>query len=209
MKRIILLIAVAVLAVSGYAQNANRSGFFAEASAGATMGNAPLKNYSVYTVDEGNKIVKYREKVYSGGFMPEVGLGYRWATSNNFAVDVKLKYQYLSDNSKIKLMPGIRYTSAELSKSSNVSLYVSANIGAQGGNDPADDVFRVGFAYELSVGFNITSKLYAGLIWSAGLGYKEYNYVGHIDGSFEDVNLNDLDNNYHYGLLGLTIGYRF
>ncbi len=209
MKRIILLIAVAVLAVSGYAQNANRSGFFAEASAGATMGNAPLKNYSVYTVDEGNKIVKYREKMYSGGFMPEVGLGYRWATSNNFAVDVKLKYQYLSDNSKIKLMPGIRYTSVELSKSSNVSLYASANIGAQGGNDPADDVFRVGFAYELSVGFNITSKLYAGLIWSAGLGYKEYNYIGHVDGSFEDVNLNDLDNNYHYGLLGLTIGYRF
>ena len=201
--------AVAFIATVGYAQNANRSGFFAEVAAGATMGNVPLKSYDVYMFYEGydKNIVKYREKVYSNGFMPEIGFGYRWATAKNLAVDVKLKYQYLSDNSKIKLMPGIRYTSSELSENSNISLYASANIGAQGGNDPADDVFRVGFAYELSVGLNITSKLYAGLIWSAGLGYKEYNYINNSDGGFYDINLSD--NNYHYGLLGLTIGYRF
>ncbi len=203
MKRIILLTVLAVLAVTGYAQNANRSGFFVEASAG--IFNYPYYSTKVNVTDNTlqNVFVTTKESTFSADF----GLGYRFTTSKYFALEIKAKCFDLANLDKsgflmFKLMPGIRYTTPELSSNSNISMYLALNVGAvlqlvEVGVEYVDLV-QPGVAYDVSVGFNFTTHFYTGFIWSAQL-----CSVEHLCTNVGSTGLT------HCGMLGLTLGYRF
>lgn len=209
MKRIILLTVLAVLAMTGYAQNANRSGFFVEASAG--IFNYPYYSTKVNVTDNTlqNVFVTTKESTFSADF----GLGYRFTTSKYFALEIKAKCFDLANLDKsgflmFKLMPGIRYTTPELSSNSNISMYLAVNVGAvfqlaEGYDYEANDgtnltAVKFGTAYDVSVGFNFTTHFYTGFIWSAQL-----CSVEHLSSNVFDIGLK------HCGMLGLTLGYRF
>lgn len=200
MKRIILLTVLAVLAMTGYAQNANRSGFFVEASAG--IFNYPYYSTKVNVTDNTlqNVFVTAKESTFSADF----GLGYRFTTSKYFALEIKAKYiirPYSDDYLMVKIMPGIRYTTPELSSNGNISMYLAVNAGAL-----LYDTDRFGVAYDLSVGFNITTRFYIGLVWSA-----QFCLVNYDDGDGDDyfIYIDELSSLKHCGMLGLTLGYRF
>lgn len=206
MKRIILLIVVAVLAMTGYAQNANRSGFFVEASAG--IFNYPYYSTKVNVTDNTlqDVFVTTKESTFSADF----GLGYRFTTSKYFALEIKAKCFDLANLDKsgflmFKLMPGIRYTTPELSSNSNISMYLALNVGAvlqlveyEDENHYWGDPVQPGAAYDVSVGFNFTTHFYTGFIWSAQL-----CSVDHLSSNVSDIGVK------HCGMLGLTLGYRF
>lgn len=205
MKRIILLTVLAVLAMTGYAQNANRSGFFVEASAG--IFNYPYYSTKVNVTDNTlqNVFVTTKESTFSADF----GLGYRFTTSKYFALEIKAKCFDLANLDKsgflmFKLMPGIRYTTPELSSNSNISMYLALNAGAVfqlAEKDFKDEMYGkcyFGVAYDVSVGFNFTTDFYTGFIWSAQLCSVERLCL--------NVGSTGLT---HCGMLGLTLGYRF
>lgn len=220
MKKYILVITLLfAVAMAGYSQNANRSGFFLEAGAGFPIGTPPLKGIEW----KNNTLMGY----YPGGTEINFGFGYRRASSRCFAWEVKAEASTVSSSFRHSLvlaaMPGIRYTTKELF--GNTSLYFGLNVGfayapmmsdmwngiyRDDENDlDLDDGNSLGAKLLLNVGVNITSSFYAGL-------YFDYNVMSDMIQGFSS------EDSYNYreyfspvqswgswGAVGLRLGYRF
>lgn len=223
MKKIFfLLIFLGVFLTDGYAQNANRSGFFMEAGTGFLIGNPPLQKL---------EWKDYTMKAYvPSGPDVNIALGYRRATSNVFAWEIKFEAsgdpKAMVTTSVLAVMPGIRYTTKEIF--GNSSLFFGANLGVAMGTDqsiydlysfhvnetfePDNRIFTsIGGKLSLTVGLNITSKFYLGV-------YFDYNFISNqivnTDITFNNDGYNIIElYNYggwnSFGSLGLRIGYRF
>lgn len=133
MKKIIFIVMLMLgIAFTSNAQNANRSGIFFDVAPGYTLGDE-FECMST-TLD----------------------IGYRWAFNTHLALDAKLKASIPFDDPGylgIGIMPGLRYTSAELGNS-NKSIYVSAGLGYN---------FLVGVLYDAEFGLNLSNHFYLGL----------------------------------------------
>ncbi len=178
-------------AVCGHAQNANRNGFFIEAGVGALIGNTPYASEAHFS--DGNICVDRLK-----GALPQIDLGYRFATSSHMAFEVKAMGALpvnKASNFMLYLMPGIRYTSSDFG--SNMSFFGALNIGAgmfsTRGNrlsryDDDEELVATG-VYELTLGLNFTPSFYAGIGYDGFLMFDR--------GSF------------HFGAFGVKLGYRF
>lgn len=182
----------AVVAMCGYAQNANRSGFFLEIGAGSVVGESSYTDTKEeFSVIDGSLAVISKVK-RDNGFKFNVGTGYRLAVSNNWAIELKamgVKYNDIA----VKLMPGARYTSKELF--SNVSMYIAPNIGACLYIGDYHALFGLG--YSLGLGLNLTERISIGAVF-------EGHYL------FDDIWWTDLElESPNWGTIGINIGYRF
>lgn len=181
MKKTLLFMMFAVAAMCGYAQNANRSGFFLEIGAGAVVGSSPytdvIENFAVID-GKLSEIVKVK---HDSGIKFNVGTGYRHAVSDNWAIELKAMGVKYSDIA-VKLMPGARYTTKELF--SNVSMYIAPNVGAC----LYHDVERFGLGYSLALGLNLTESLSVGVVYDG-------QYIFEVESP--------------WGTIGVNIGYRF
>lgn len=198
MKKLILLIAGVLLAFIGVqAQNANRTGIFIELQGGRAFGE----------VIHGEDYYYHSEFTYlKGGVVGGLGVGYRYATSNSFAIEGKVNlwadFLDIGDTFNLDIMPGIRWTSKDFS--SNKSLYLSLNAGF--GLNPTD-AYSMFVPIEISVGFNLTNNLYLGVFLTekmcvgGGTGSVHY-YAGQ---SSHSVYLDSRS----YTSAGIKLGYRF
>lgn len=187
----IILLSVCVL---GTAQNANRSGFFAEFGLGAVMGthlDIDCCDGIYYTeilpgYKEGEHNIRVIRKlpiVHCPG--ANVALGYRVVTSKHFAIDVKIKVDLEPFyTAGLGVIPSIRYVSSDFG--GNKSFYFNVGVGCQ---LRAAHVYNKLVIYELGAGFNFSNHFYAGFSW---------------DASWEIVAWQ-----IHYGTLGPKIGCRF
>lgn len=209
-KNLFLILCMIFLGISGYAQNANRKGFFIEAGFGGLVGNS-IRNCVKIT----DNTLQY--KCLSGSI---VGLdfGGRFRSSKHWAYEFKLGCQTcLSDpvyGICFRILPvGFRYTSIEVWR--NISLYTHFNFGASIGlndgkmprpdimffpNTPFIDIEEsassgIGLGYSIGFGANVTNHCYLEFCYNAQalfdcIGNKG---LGTVNG----------------GLLGGVIGYRF
>ena len=137
------------IAFTSNAQNANRSGIFFDVAPGYT-----LRLYDEYSIST------------------TLDIGYRWAFNTHLALDAKLKASIPFDDpgyGGIGIMPGLRYTSAELGNS-NKSIYVSVGLGYN---------FSIGVLYDAEFGLNLSNHFYLGLKHD-GYSNEEYDYGGTI-----------------------------
>lgn len=198
------------LNITGYAQNANRKGFYVEAGFGGLVGNSICRSVKV----EDNTL---QYKCLSGS-VAEFDFGGRFRTSTHWAYEFKLGCQTtLSDpvyGLCFRILPlGFRYTSIEVWR--NFSLYAHFNIGTSIGlnngkmpryssilfpNTPFIDIDEsssssIGLGYSIGIGANLTTHCYIELCYNA---QALFDCIG--DNGLGTVN---------GGLLGGTIGYRF
>ena len=145
MKKIILIVMLMLgIAFTSNAQNANRSGIFFDVAPGCTFRDDGCSSMST-TLD----------------------IGYRWAFNTHLALDAKLKASIPFDDPGylgIGIMPGLRYTSAELGNS-NKSIYASVGLGFN---------FLVGVLYDAEFGLNLSNHFYLGLKHD---GYSDYYHA--------------------------------
>lgn len=208
MKRLLTLIAAVLLAVTGlYAQNANRNGFFIELQGGAAFGE-------VLKYEPGNSDYPSASCLKGGG-VGSLDFGYRFATSNHFAIDFKIgawsNFAEAGRTLQLRGMPGFRWTSNDFG--SNMSAYLALNAGvglspAGGGSGDLGLYIPV----ELSVGINFSQHFYGGVI---------FNYSALVSGECSDHGNLEIDGNewYYddlvhikrqsYPTIGLRLGYRF
>lgn len=209
-KLLILFVMLTASTALSLAQNANRSGFFLEAGAGATVGSTPRVSYTLTNNDFTFKC--------ASGLSVDFGLGYRLRTSSHWAYEFKANAQsvtsYLKDSFVARALPvGFRYTSVEIWR--NFSLYCHFNIGAAlatnngkidpysdldiSGNDTPIEGFKdqlgCGPACSLGIGINLTTHFYMEYCWDS---QAVFNTCG-----------NDGKGMHHWGMSGLVIGYRF
>lgn len=169
MKKLLLLIAVVTISITGYAQSgaSNSTGMYLEGSVGymKLKASADGENFSV-DLD---------------GIALDLGLGYRHAinpylTWNTLKFNVMTTLSDLSETITPQLKTGLRGTSPEFS---NMSLYGEANFGI--GYQIEWEKF--GFAYDLGIGLNVTPKIAVGFnfnsqrvsVYGATL---KYNFYG-------------------------------
>lgn len=183
-KLLLLLVAVLVMTGAGHrlaAQNANRNGFIIELQGGGALGTIETDRLE-YVADK-NAIATAKK----GGFVGQLNIGYRWATSINWAVELRAG---ISDNFSesslyiASLMPGVRYTSRELF--GNKSLYASFNAGV--GYNPYGEAIFV--PLDLNVGLNLTNSLYAGVFFDYNIcaSSSYYKYYDLSNYRFDDGN---------------------
>lgn len=209
-KLLILFVMLTASTALSLAQNANRSGFFLEAGAGATVGSTPRVSYTLTNNDFTFKC--------ASGLSVDFGLGYRLRTSSHWAYEFKANAQsvtsYLKDSFVARALPvGFRYTSVEIWR--NFSLYCHFNIGGalaagRGKIDPwsdlkpdahyvpvegFDDDLGFGAACSLGLGINLTTHFYMEYCWDSQAIFGAYGKDG--------------KGTYHWGMSGLVIGYRF
>lgn len=204
MKRIFLTIAlVACVVLAGMAQTANRKGFFMEIEGGAALGQ--MLKYEVIERSSNNYSTPQTIDYKKGGATGGIDLGYRWATSESFAVEVKLgfftKLSDVKNTHQLQLMPGLRWTSTDFgSMSAYVSLNTGIGVAVRSGN------FYIPF--ELGAGLNLTRKLYAGLYFTEYFAATNSNIARGIDLKPEyDCAANIYLKS--YGTLQVKLGYRF
>lgn len=207
MKKLLamLLLLCAVVGVS--AQNANRGGFFIEAGIGGTTGTTPRTSMSL---DGGSLMAKF-----AGGAAFNAQFGFRTQTSNHCAFDLRFgamaPFSAVSSTPVFKMMPAIRYTSTDIL--GNMSIYGTFAVGGAVSfshefpeealpTDGSEYKFGLGdgdacfgVSYTIAVGLNITTHFYAGPVWDA-------QYMIH------QVRL-EKDQNLHWGMFGIQLGYRF
>lgn len=205
MKRLLTLIAAVLLAVTGlYAQNANRNGFFIELQGGAAFGE--VLKYDPYNSDYPSA------SCLKGGGVGSLDFGYRFATSNNFAIDFKIgawtDFAEAGKTLQLRGMPGVRWTSNDFG--SNMSAFLALNTGV--GLSPASGDLGIYIPAELSVGLNFSQHFYGGVI---------FNYSALLSGDYcDEENLGIEGNNGYrdntvyvhrqsYPSIGLRLGYRF
>lgn len=223
-KKFLISIVVALVSVAAaWSQNANRSGLFLEFGAGGYVMNPPIKSVSVsYKQSSGiTPVTMTREELveYMGGMKYDFSMGYRFATSSNWAVNVKVNALFdgksLNEGGLLigRLMPGIRYTSPELFK--NVSLYAMLSAGAGIRICGSADYYASGASVRLAItgglefGVNFTEKLYVGVAFDV-IAMKEsvtgiYSYYEKELG-YPVLYSEDWCNS---GLLGVKLGFRF
>lgn len=227
MKKLIFAAILAIFAVTpALSQNANRSGFFVEGGAGFLVGKTPISN--VKWTD--NTLYVYRP----GGPDVNLGFGYRRATSNVFAWEIKAEGSVVPNNVKstlvLAVMPGIRYTTKELF--GNTSLYFGLNLGVALGQDSdcgsfkyenGEYAYRWGTFYPLNENgeysvyhdftcfgakLNLTAGFNITTSFYAGL-YWDFNFLTDQGMKF-NVEWGDTENGLGtWGSLGLRLGYRF
>lgn len=208
MKKLIIALLALVAFVGANAQNANRSGFFIEAGIGGTTGTTPR----TALVMEGNNLMAK----FAGGAAFDVQFGFRTKTSNHCAFDLRFgamaPFSAVSSTPVFKIMPGLRYTSTEIF--GNMSIYGNVAVGGAVSfshlypdSDPlpingeetklslSDGDACFGVSYTIAVGLNITNHFYAGPVWDA-------QYMIHQARQGQDQNL-------HWGMFGIQLGYRF
>lgn len=217
---------VVIMALGAMAQNANRSGFFAEFGAGVFTGKTPrtsvgrtMDDRFVYTLAKGCAL--------------DLSIGYRlrfadhWAYEWRFGLEASTKEFNALFNPKI-FPVGFRYTSSEFFR--NTSFYVHVNLGISScpkGNPSeftppvwgAFDLYTpdsscklsssfgfngnsvLGFVYTCGVGINITNSLYTELVYDSQINAcNEAYYKIHRIGSSRII---------YWGSVGLRVGYRF
>ncbi len=200
--------------VGAQAQNANRKGFFVEAAIGGSIGPLPVAGLSI----ENDKLIAH----YAGGAMLNIAFGPRFRTGDHTAFEFRVEAQastsLIPQSLVLKAMPGIRVTTGEVFR--NMSVYFNANLGgaiADSGIVPYSisyittivpsngeimhwDLYGVrpslGIAYEVSTGLNVTTHLYAGVVWSA-----QYMFL-QIHNALDRESL-------HQGMAAFRVGYRF
>lgn len=211
MKRIILIILVAIMGVSSaMSQNANRKGFFLEAAFGGVVGKTPnigcsIDNYQLYM------------RTLSGSIF-SLTFGPRFRISNHSAYECAIELQAplkgITTQPAAKLYPvSFRFTTSEIFR--NISLYgtlrVGGVVGFQGGgelgniltapNMPTEyftfhsDDLRGGPAVSLGFGTNLTTHFYLGVTYDMNYFFRQYHGLKH--------------ENCLWGLLGARVGYRF
>lgn len=205
MKKTLLLMMFAIVTMCGYAQNANRSGIFLEIGAGGTIGDSPATEIHTSLAVNDGKLIEAVTIKRDTGIKFNIATGYRYAVSNNWAIEMKatgVKY----NDFVLKLMPGARYTSKELF--SNVSMYIAPNIGIS--YDFGAEYDPCGLAFNLGVGLNLTERIYVGVNFE-GQYYFEESYLSFdYNGYGNDYYKFDKYAAYQYrGTIGLNIGYRF
>lgn len=102
MKKLFTLFAVLMAVMSGFAQNANKSGLYLDVGIGYALGNLPVVNVafegSTFTFEYPN----------SAGMI--IDAGYRYTQWKNSALDFKFQYQSvfnkITPSTVLKLMPG-------------------------------------------------------------------------------------------------------
>lgn len=145
MKKIIFIVMLMLgIAFTSNAQNANRSGIFFDVAPGYT--------FSLY--GNGDRM------------STTLDIGYRWAFNTHLALDAKVKASipFDAESLGIGIMPGLRYTSAELGNS-NKSIYVSVGLGC--------NFYSLGAFYDVEFGLNLSNHFYLGLRHD---GYADYDY---------------------------------
>ena len=212
MKKLILLLLVTIAAIGGlHAQNANRNGIFVELGVGGYVGSTPRSEIGIFD----NQLMF---KCLGGGAF-SIGTGYRLKFSPHWAYEVKAEAQTAFSNPIHSLVGrflpvSFRYTSSELWR--NYSLYGHINLGAaiavQAGEYidyhqseiPVDSYSRlkgywggerVGPAYSLGVGVNLTTHFYVEACYN---GQSIINAFGKND-----------KGTLNYGVVGVVVGYRF
>ena len=196
MKRLFLSIVCVIVTIVGlHAQNANRSGVFIELQGGAAFGTVMDKEVAIST--GGYQYDYIRQWYLKGGFVGSFDVGYRYATSNQFAIEMKAgawaNFQDIGKTISLDMLPGIRWTSKEIS--GNISMFLSLNAGC-GLNFLEGEVAPL-IPVEVGVGVNLTNQLYAGVFLSEriatgdGKGWPDYYYPQ------------------THTTAGLKIGYRF
>lgn len=212
MKKLILLWLVIIFTIGGLqAQNANRSGAFVELGVGGYVGSTPRSEIGI--ID--NQLMV---KCLTGGAF-SIGTGYRLKFSPHWAYEVKAEAQ-TAFNDPVNGLVGrflpisFRYTSAELWR--NYSLYGHINLGAaiavQSGEYvdyhqseiPVNSYVklkgywgeeRLGPAYSLGVGVNLTTHLYVEGCFNGQVLISAWGK--HSKGVLS------------YGTVGVAVGYRF
>ncbi len=211
-KYILLLLLMVAMTVPAFSQNANRSGFFIEAAAGVTTGDTPVMGYSVK-----NNVLSVK---CAGGMAANFGFGYRLSTGRHWAYEFRVEGQTSLSKPDLALLgkvfpAGFRYTSSEIF--GNSSIYAHINVGgAAGATDgnildgsytpeltPDMDMHYAkifeqgsfGVAYQLGIGLNITTHLYAELMWDSQVMLNTYGKEG--------------KGTIHWGMAGVRVGYRF
>lgn len=208
MKRLLTLITAVLLAVTGlYAQNANRNGFFIELQGGAAFGEV-LK----YEPDNSDYP---SASCLKGGGVGSLDFGYRFATSNNLAVDFKLgawsDFAEVLRTLQVRGMPGVRWTSNDFGSNMSAFLALNAGVGFSF-QDGRNGELGLYIPVEFSIGLNFSQHFYGGLT---------FNYSALVSGdcsAHENLHIDDKwynnDNTVYvhrqsYPSIGLRLGYRF
>lgn len=205
MKKVILLLISIFLATSAIsAQNANRKGFFMELQGGLSFGdivkaeiNKESKNYGYEKIAEATYL--------KGGVSGSFDIGYRFRTSNHFALEVKLglwaNFADFRDTWQMRFMPGLRWTSKEFS--GNISSFVSGNIGI--GTAPSDGYFgdNVFIPAEIAAGLNFSPQFYMAFVWNINVMLTTCNPTDYINKLLVEYETNT------YNTVGLRFGVRF
>ena len=203
MKKYICTLILAIASIIGIqAQNANRSGVILELGAAT-----PIKSdiINVWTNDE---FCKMPVIVF------DISAGYRFATSPNWAVDIKLNTLFdCMDTDPYDLLvfnlgSGIRYTSCEFYK--NLSFYSSLNVGlgTRITRIPDTDDLPLYLSGIMELGLNLNEKISLGIFANVMLIRKIYwecNSGEHIKSDCK-CHVDELCNNI---TLGVKLGYRF
>lgn len=197
----ILLIVMAVSTVGASAQNANRKGWIVELQGGRLFGTVDETENFSYNKDNG--MPAYRR---TGGFCGALNFGYRWATSQFCAVEIKLHAEdnfSATEMLKIGVMPGFRYTTHELF--GNTSMYLGGNVGIA--FSPSADVDGIFIIPEANVGFNFGNLFSMGVFLAYNLPLDGTYYTDKFVplGVFKDY-YTDLKSN---TVAGLKFGLRF
>ncbi len=201
MRKYIWILIFSIFAITEIqAQNTNRSGIIAELCVGTPLN---LENITTIGTDD--------YQIHRLLF--DISVGYRFATSRHWAVDIKLNAltdMCGIDSSRsllaISLIPGLRYTSVEFHK--NISFYTSLNagFGIRINQNIIDNKYPSYMCGYWELGLNLNEKIYIGTfindIWLSRL-ETEPNIT--IDEDYV-LYIGDYCNIF---LLGLKFGYRF
>lgn len=208
MRKFAIFIALLLAIIgTGFAQNANRKGFFIEAGVGGMIGENPRTE--VLLIDD---VLQYR---FAAGPALDFGLGGRFRISSHWSYEIKLEYiapfSNMGNAFTLRALPlGVRYISNELTR--NISLYSHINLGyalcAISGHyfdnlqhynklnafESGGDVGN-GISLSIGLGVNITTHLYLEGFCNPQCLYQCFGING--------------DGTIFGGMAGVMIGYRF
>lgn len=199
MKRILFtLITALFLGVLGAnAQSANRKGFFMELQGGQTIGD-------VYRSRNDKNYLK-------GGMDLGLNIGFRLATSNHWAFQMKLSAtENLSATNAFMpaFLVGMRWISNDFAGNKSVYIGLNAGAGITGGTSDVAPFVPI----DIEAGVNITNKLYIGIFATPRIicGEEEYEYD---DTYYNNMNWDERVDYIKYlksnVVAGLRIGFRF
>lgn len=212
---------VLIMALGAMAQNANRSGFFAEFGAGGFTGKTPRTSVT-RTLDD-----KFEYTIAKGCAL-DLSLGYRLRFSNHWAYEWRFGLEASAKEFNAlfnpKIFPvGFRYTSSEFFR--NNSFYVHVNLGISScPNGVIEDIryttwrqglhktlgssfgfvldCAMGFVYSFGCGVNLTNNLYAGIVYDAQI-------LACVGGGDNRIYHHGGSRNIYWGTPGVRFGYRF
>lgn len=184
MKRIITLIVMAMVMMTGFAQNANKSGLYLDFGAGYALGNLPVVDIAME-----ENVIKLD---YPNSFGMVIDLGYRYTQWKQSAVEMKLQYlgdfKKISASSVVKIMPGYLHF---FKIGNGRLLYTDVNVGVAFGSKGLKDGYwkeydSVGIDSKfwqdpqsagalnpssIGIGYGLETGLVLGRIWSLSVAW--------------------------------------